>query len=583
MAKPAGKANAGRANASHGAAANKLRVKNDVGGKATPENPSFGERRRLQRRSSNEVTQRAIKLKLGCFSKVQVACNKNAAGEIAETAVLREVRRCRQSKSHIQATFWAALIREFNLGGTLADGLQVPGGAQPVNKHLDVAMRTAHSSNPAARSPLPVLKLLEFSPGLNETEYYGVLRGSIECPTLSKTASQQLMEGVLRHTARARCDVQWPHYWNHMKDHWDQFLLEKWMKAQAKQLTRAQVLRCWRAELALSFNMEKASEVAMATDESKEPKIVDVEELASSSLVGQELFSPEVMLAELLHFKGEVDRRLKEVELLHFPEDEMAAFREICMRLAENLDEKLWAELDCRAQKLSYLSGSLMTQCLNPNDLWFNSREARIRTLAVSNKDVPRLPWERWLYGEGAILGCPRTIQVPEAVIFDMSNCREFLLNKIAACQPLTLEGCKRIMRQNSSECKLLDKHGFWCDEIFLDTQVDELLEAHCKNMVLSVLPSPTEKRDLAKAEVAGRMLLSGEVITAMKIGLQKELRHAWDLLTEVSEGRGPTAQEVARMSLWSQTFLKKAENFCQWAEPVQEAGKAGKNAWKTI
>ena len=227
MAKPTGKANAGKANASHAAGANKLRVKKDVGGKATAENASCAERRRLQRRTSNEVTQRALKLKLGCFSKVQVACNTNAAGEIAESAVLREVRRCRQAKCHIQAAFWASLIREFSLGGTLADGLQPPGSAQPVNKHLDVAMRTAHSSNPAARSPLPVLKLLEFSPGLNETEYYGVLRGSIECPTLSKTASQQLMEGVLRHTARLRCDVQWPHYWGHMQDHWDQLLFSQ--------------------------------------------------------------------------------------------------------------------------------------------------------------------------------------------------------------------------------------------------------------------------------------------------------------------------------------------------------------------
>ena len=31
-----------------------------------------------------------------------------------------------------------------------------------------------------------------------------------------------------------------------------------------------------------------------------------MEELSSSSLIGQELFSPEVMLAELLHFKAEV-------------------------------------------------------------------------------------------------------------------------------------------------------------------------------------------------------------------------------------------------------------------------------------
>ena len=73
--------------------------------------------------------------------------------------------------------------------------------------------------------------------------------------------------------------------------------------------------------------------------------IADVEELASSSLVGQDLFSPEVMLAELLHFKAEVDRRLLEVELMHFPGDEMASFKDICMWFTENLDGKVGPSL----------------------------------------------------------------------------------------------------------------------------------------------------------------------------------------------------------------------------------------------
>ena len=65
------------------------------------------------------------------------------------------------------------------------------------------------------------------------------------------------------------------------------------------------------------------------------------------------------------------------------------------MRLAENLDETSWAESDCRQQQLGYCSGSVLAHCVHPNDLWFNCREARIRTLAVSNIDVPRLPWAK--------------------------------------------------------------------------------------------------------------------------------------------------------------------------------------------
>lgn len=68
-----------------------------------------------------------------------------------------------------------------------------------------------------------------------------------------------------------------------------------------------------------------------------------------------------------------------------------------------------------------------MSQALNPNDLWFNAKEARVRTLAISNGSVARLPWERWLCGaDGHVPGCPTTIVVPDELTFDMANAREF-------------------------------------------------------------------------------------------------------------------------------------------------------------
>ena len=164
-----------------------------------------------------------------------------------------------------------------------------------------------------------------------------------------------------------------------------------------------------------------------------------------------------------------------------------------------------------------------------------------------------------------------------------MANCREFSIKNFEACQPLTLEGAKRIVRSNAGECRRLDKNGFWLDEMFLDTQVDELLESHCKTLLLAILPKANEKRNLAKAETAGRLLLSGETITAQKVSLQKDLRHALDLLTEISDGRGPTAAEVSNMSLWCQMFLKQAEHFCQWSEYVQDDKSPSRLTMKKI
>ena len=175
---------------------------------------------------------------------------------------------------------------------------------------------------------------------------------------------------------------------------------------------------------------------------------------------------------------------------------------------------------------------------------------------------VPRFPWERWLYGERHVPGCPTTIRVPDELTFDMSNCRELLMKLLGSCSPFTLDACRRVVHHNSAELLKLDK-SFWLDELFLEVAFEGLIEAHLKSCVLNVVPMPGEKRILSKAVTAGKMPLDGEVVTAQKVSLEKDLRGAVDLLEEIAEGRGPSASEAGKMSLWSTVFLKKCENFC--------------------
>lgn len=570
------KANFGSGNA--GVIKKSLKVKKVVGcDKPNEQHSSEIEKvRKLRRRDSSEMTTRAIALKLGAFSKTQVACNKNADGELAPEVVLREVRRVKALGQNISVQFWTDLIRNHKLSGTLADGLPAPESHQQVAKELDLALRLAHNTNPAKKSALAVIKYLDFVEKLNETEYYGVARGSIECVTMSRSMSGTLQEALVRYSARTRADKAYPSLFEHMKDAFDQNILAQWLRAHARGMTRSQFMRARRCELNLFFDMKSAVTAIAITDEGKDPVESLIDEISKSSVIGHELFKPEIMVMEIVNFKGEITRRLKEVELQHFPEDEMNSFRQICQRLAENLDQQCWNELDCKNQPLSYLSGTICFNVTNSNDLWFNTREARLRTLAVSGNHVKRMPWETWLFGTSPIGGCPETIRVPDELTFDMSNCREFLLSKLDLISPLTVETCRRTIRQNMQELKRLDANGFWMDSAFLNDSYDNLIEAHCKDLVLALVQEGKHMQSIQKAEVAGRLLLSGDVFTAQKMSLQRELKGALNLLTEIYSGRGPTAQEAARMSLWHTIFLKRCENFAMYEEEMAE-GKLGR------
>ena len=551
----------------------KLHVKKSSGGGGASKAGDFGDKRQLRRRTSQETATRAVNLKLSSYARSQVECNTNKDAMNAEALVLAEVRRVRQEKTYIKGEFWTNLIADLKLGGSLSDGLPLPAQQEVVAKALDQSLRLAHSPNPASRSAGRLVKYLNFVETLNETEYFGVLRGSVESHYLSKSLSAQIMEAVLRFSARSRADLKFPQHWSVMRTAFDRLLLGLWERSQARSMTRSQFIRAWRAELSLFMDMPQATSVVTASDEKREPDVGVLEEVASSSLVGAELFSPETMLADLLHFKSEIRRLLQQLEDVNFDASEMEGYKQICTRHAENLDDGLWDKLDCRSQELPYLTcPGLQSLAVVPHDLFYNCQQARIRSLAVSNSDVPRLPHEKWLYNELPLAGMPTTIVIPEHLIYDMSNCREYLLKKLESFVPLTSESLKRCMRTNSAECLRLDPL-YWLDEAFVEQAYEGLIDTHLKNCVLNILPSAGQRRSLAKAVAAGELLCGGVVATAQKLSLQKELRAPINLLSEIDQGRGPTSAEAGKMSLWCSCVLKKAENFTVFEDEVVEQG----------
>lgn len=98
-------------------------------------------------------------------------------------------------------------------------------------------------------------------------------------------------------------------------------------------------------------------------------------------------------------------------------------------------------------------------------------------------------------------------------------------------------------------------------DEAFLASAYDGLIDSHLKSCVLALVLDKCDKRLLARAVLAGKTLLNDEVVTAQEVSLEKDLRGAIDLLPEIAAGRGPTANELGKMSLWCSVFIKKFDD----------------------
>ena len=423
--------------------------------------------RALFRRDSNEQTHRCIKLKLGMFPMSQIENNTLDGKHIPET-VKSKVAECKLAKKHIPLTFWTQLISDFKLKGSITEALAVPVEAEVVNPHLDAGMKVAHSANPAARSCEKLVRFLEFSPGLNRTEMYGLLKGSYESPSLSRTMSQQILRRVWDFIARTQSHIKHADYWKELKHSFDQLMVGQWRKAQSDGVPRVNFLRAHRIALSLFLPMDDATKVVVAVEAEEEPPRDIVVALQKCGLIGGELFSAEVMKVEIADYCKGIDRRIYQLEHLNFYMDEVGSFRAIMLHSAENLDQDVFKEFDGKQTEVPFLNAKVSHIIANANDYWQDRFQARAKTLAIANGQLERTAWEKMILGESdGIDLIPSTVTVPDALLFDAMNAREYVNTKLLGRNWTTVSAMQATIMSHREAIRKLDS-SFWMEIDFL-------------------------------------------------------------------------------------------------------------------
>ena len=307
------------------------------------------------------------------------------------------------------------------LRGAITDGLIQPTQQENVRLEINDAIANAHEANPAKRSAGKYTSLLRHMSPCNRTELFGLCKASFGSPSLSRSMSQQMLPCLLKYMARCNMDKQELGFWATMSPSFDSMMGEAWARAQASGVARASFLRANRDVLGLFFSMELATraEAAAGIPDTKQD-MKDIEILVKSSIVGSELFAPEQLRGECEHFLSEIKRRLHDVEMNGFDAEEVRSFTTITNHLANSLDVQVWKEFDQDDLAVDFMNSTVKTVGNHPADQSQESFTARVRTLAVSDNNVPRMPWEGHLFGTAALPGAPLAVSLPESLHFDM-------------------------------------------------------------------------------------------------------------------------------------------------------------------
>ena len=263
----------------------------------------------LFRRNTDHQVDRCMQLKLGMYPRAQLEQHLNSSGKNIASAIKGELYRLWGSRRHMPLQFWKDMIIDHRLSGCLMDGLQKPQQSQKVNKDLDLALEEAHHENPAKKSCVRLIRYLQHTDAMNETETYGLLLGAIESPSLSGNMSESIMEAVVEYWAKHKCSQRFPQFHDVCKDHFDFTMAKLWKKAQHATNPR----RNWRiaqsCSLPLFLDIEDALKVDEAVNTCEEPSADVVSSLAQST-VGSELFQPEAVKAEFKVFIDNIDEKV---------------------------------------------------------------------------------------------------------------------------------------------------------------------------------------------------------------------------------------------------------------------------------
>ena len=528
------------------------------------DSPSEINGRRLDRRNTEQVSSRSIRLKLGMFPRSQIDGNVDDAGKTIDTKVKEKIRALRGTRRHIPVAFWRELIVEHRLSGNLCGQLKPPEDREAVDKDLDAALKAAHHDNPALKSNDKITRWLEWrQEPLNTTEMYGLLVGSMEAPSLSAKSAKIIQEALLTCIAQTKANETFKEYWLSSKEMFDMILVDRWRKASSDGVSRRNFLRAHRLPLSLFIDMTTATEIEKVLDQECDPGMPLLKGMMSST-IGGELYLPEVTKCEVTLFLSDISKRIFEVEQQNFDPVEIRSFERIMMHSAANLDADISQAFDKCETKITFCASELGKKLDNINDLWGFRWIARYKTIAISNNQGNcRTSWERLLWGDsrGAIEHVPQEIAVPEDLLFDSKNCREHLDSLLGGGWH-SVSRMREIVNANQAQLTTLDK-SFWMEIDFLNHHFDELLQEHLRACLLAALPEEHEVRSMPKAIVAARTLATGQVATAAGKETEQELISVVNLLSDVADGKSPPGVEIAKMSEFHILCLKKAENFC--------------------
>ena len=142
--------------------------------------------------------------------------------------------------------------------------------------------------------------------------------------------------------------------------------------------------------------------------------------------------------------------------------------------------------------KVRFLGSDTPIEFQSLSDHWLFPMEARIRTLAVHNKLVHRLPWEKLLFGDAPLPDQPDAVRIDGNLLVDCSNSRSCMMRAFAkAPNTDTFAEVIQLMQTSCAHLKEERNDRFVALALnFLKHVAEKLADKMCRDIILEAFPA---------------------------------------------------------------------------------------------
>jgi hypothetical protein len=529
-------------------------------------------RRRVDRRDTPEQACRVMAKKLPHFDSQVLKTRLDKDGLKIKARIEIEILKERTVNNYLSGYFGENLYADYDLRAFGFTTMPLYGDDDDISDEFVDALAPASQKSTSERDCNPLKTYLKHGEALSCAECIEVLNSSLEGRRCSRHQSHSMLLAVLQHFGVHGLHTKFFDVFAACAATLDNALADQWYTMLAGGAQRIHFLKAYAGAVAVFNNvatMERLDSIALKKEQMP---LDDLWEIVTT-MIGAALFSHEARDLAYECLVKKCDSQKESMIYNDFTKDNVSAFTTIMRIEAEKLNQDVLQEGLAKKNVQPWCGEQVHVQLRTSEQMLQGRLLPMAKLTAISNGQVPRLPWETLFFGVDCLPGGLSTSIAPDHLIADAANCRNAPPAR-RADQAETTTVPEMIKDAHKAMATMIEyEKGFEIDAEFWATHVSPLIEKKVRAHVLECLPMKSDPTcDIGVAIDTVRGFFTSPLVLRSEHSIKDDVEGALELLISVSEGLGPSSRSLKRCSNFATAVVTKTANYLQFPAPPKGA-----------